>query len=64
MEEHQIVKNLKFNQKKQKTVTVYRRCRICNKTKRKDTGFICKQCNVPLHNGNCFITFHLINRPI
>lgn len=59
LSKHMIVKNIKFNQKKGGDYVHYRRCKVCFKhKKRSETSFICKECQVPLHVGDCFQAYH------
>ena len=39
-----------------------KRCRVCyRKGSRKDTRYLCKECNVPLCLGKCFENYHSKN---
>lgn len=38
---------------------VQRQCKVCAAKKKKSrTCFMCQQCNVPLHKGDCFFSYH------
>lgn len=36
-----------------------RECKVCKlHNKRKETRYVCKECNIPLHKGTCFSSYH------